>query len=56
MYQMLTCDPHDHQHSQSQNIQRDQKPSPWGTIIQVLVCELDIEEYVSQPYGVIPSV
>ena len=26
------------------------------TIIQVLVCELDIEEYASQSYGVIPSV
>ena len=56
MYQMLTCDRHDHQHSQSQNIKQDQKPSPWGTIIQLLVCELDIEEYASQPYGVIPSV
>ena len=56
MYQMLTCDPHDHEHSQSQNIQQYQKPSTWVTIIQVLVCELDIEEYASQPYGVIPSV
>ena len=56
MYQMLTCGPHDRQHSQSLNIQRDQMKSPWDTIIQVLVCELDIEEYASQPYGVIPSV
>ena len=56
MYQMLTCGPHDHQHSPSLNIQQDQKPSPWDTIIQVLECELHIEEYSSQPYGVIPLV
>ena len=51
----LTCGPCDRQHSQNLNIQRDQMKSPWDTIIQVLVCELDIEEYASQPYGVIPS-
>ena len=53
---MLTSGPHDHQHSQSLNIQQDQKPSPWDTIIQVLECELDIKEYASQPFGVIPLV
>ena len=53
---MLTCGPPDHQLSQSQNIQRYQKKSPWDTIIQLLECELYIEEYASQPYGVIPSV
>ena len=42
----------DRKYSQSQNIRWDQKQSPWGTIILVLVCELDIEEYASQPYGV----
>ena len=52
----LTCGPRDRQHSQSLNIQLDQMKSPWDTIIQVLVCELDIEEYASQPYGVIPLV
>ena len=56
MCQRLTCDPHGHEHSQSQNIPQDEDLSPWGTIILVLVCELSIEEYASQPYGVIPSV
>ena len=56
MCHMLTCGPHDHHHSQNLNIQWDQMKIPWDTIIQVLVCELDIEEYASQPYGVIPSV
>jgi hypothetical protein len=53
---MLTCDPHDLQHNQNQKIQQDQVMSPWDTIIQALVCELNIEEFVSQPDGVIPLV
>jgi hypothetical protein len=53
---MLTCDPLDHQHNQNQNIQQDQVMSPWDTIIQALGCEPNIEEFVSQPGGVIPSV
>ena len=53
---MLTCDPHGHQHNQNQKIQQDEDLSPWGTIILVLVCELSIKEYVTQPYGLIPLV
>ena len=56
MCQKLTCDPHGHQHSLNQNTLPDEDWSPWDTIILVLVCELSIEEYASQPYGVIPSV
>ena len=56
MCQKLTCDPHGHQHSLNQNTLPDEDWSPWDTIILVLVCELSIEEYVSQPYGVIPLV
>jgi len=29
--------------------------SPWDTIIQVLVCELDIEEYAKDSGGAISS-
>ena len=56
MCQKLTCDPHGHQHNQNQNTLPDEDLSPWDTIILVLVCGLSIKEYVSQPYGVIPSV
>ena len=56
MCQKLTCDPHGHQHSLNLNTLPDEDWSPWDTIILVLVCELGIEEYVSRPYGVIPSV